>query len=216
MVAKVPKKSPERQCILSGEVLNKDQLIRFVLSPDGVLTPDIVGKLPGRGIYVKADGPLINEAIRSKKIVKAVARSLKISVTADMLPSDLIKGLVTLLRRRVLDRLGLEQKASRCITGFDKIKAALSKKAHPVMMFHAEDAGQDGRRKITNSVKAYTEKLVPEVTVFSRDELSAALGKDNVVHVLLLKGAALDKLETDLSRLSGLCKTDFEPDEEKE
>lgn len=197
-------KSPERTCILSGEVLDKSQMIRFVLSPDDQLTPDLASKLPGRGLYVQADRLLIEQAIEKKKLVKAVARSLKQSVKPDMLPDDLLGLLTKLLRRKVLDRLGLEQRAGHIVTGFDKIKAALGKKARPAMVFHADDAGSDGQKKIAFCVNGFAEVEVPEQKMFTREELSLALGKDNVVHVLLLKGAALDKLEADIGRLNGI------------
>ena len=41
---------PERRCIVSGEAQPKRGLIRFAVSPDGILVPDILEKLPGRGI----------------------------------------------------------------------------------------------------------------------------------------------------------------------
>ena len=40
-----------RKCIATGEVRPKDELIRFVIAPDGTVTPDIAGKLPGRGLW---------------------------------------------------------------------------------------------------------------------------------------------------------------------
>ena len=46
---------PERKCIVSGESQPKGGLIRFVVGPEGVVVPDVTGKLPGRGMYVAAD-----------------------------------------------------------------------------------------------------------------------------------------------------------------
>ena len=52
------KKGPEqaednvRRCALSRVCRSKDELIRFVLDPDGVVVPDIKEKLPGRGARV--------------------------------------------------------------------------------------------------------------------------------------------------------------------
>ena len=42
----------ERKCIATGEVQPKFGLIRFVVGPDQQIVPDILGKLPGRGIWV--------------------------------------------------------------------------------------------------------------------------------------------------------------------
>lgn len=186
-------------------------MIRFMMSPDGMLTPDLASKLPGRGFYIEADAALLSDAIERKQLVKAIARALKTTVRPDMLPDDLLGLLQRLLRRKVLDRLGIEQRAGHVRTGFDKIKAALGKgdqrgkKASPAMLFHANDAGEDGVKKTNASVTAYAGKPAREVTIFTRDELSLALGKDNAVHVLLLKSAAVDKLQTDLDRLLGIC-----------
>ena len=42
---------PERRCLATGESQPRGGLIRFVLGPDGVLVPDVAGKLPGRGMW---------------------------------------------------------------------------------------------------------------------------------------------------------------------
>ena len=42
----------ERKCLVSQESGLKAGLIRFVTSPDGVVVPDILEKLPGRGYYL--------------------------------------------------------------------------------------------------------------------------------------------------------------------
>ena len=41
---------PERKCIATGEVRPTAGMIRFVLGPDAQIVPDVLGKLPGRGI----------------------------------------------------------------------------------------------------------------------------------------------------------------------
>ena len=56
----------ERKCIATGEVQPKHGLIRFVVGPDNQVYPDILGKLPGRGIYVAADRAALELAIKKK------------------------------------------------------------------------------------------------------------------------------------------------------
>ena len=55
----------ERKCIVTGEVQPKAGLIRFVIGPDNQVVPDILGKLPGRGIYVTADRAILEQVIRA-------------------------------------------------------------------------------------------------------------------------------------------------------
>ena len=45
-------KGPNRRCIVTGQVLPVEQLIRFVVGPDGVVVPDIEARLPGRGCSI--------------------------------------------------------------------------------------------------------------------------------------------------------------------
>ena len=57
----------ERKCIATGEVQPKFGLIRFVVGPDQHIVPDVLGKLPGRGIWVSA---------KYETLAKAVSKSL--------------------------------------------------------------------------------------------------------------------------------------------
>ena len=68
------------------------------------------------------------------------------------------------------------------------------------MLLQARDASEDGRSRLSEIARAVE---VKEVGIFDREELSMALGRDNVVHALLLKGGVLDQIEADLVRLAG-------------
>ncbi|MGH9201434.1 MAG: DUF448 domain-containing protein, partial [Vicinamibacterales bacterium] len=58
-VADTPTAGPLRRCIVTREVLPKESLVRFVVGPAGDAVPDIAGKLPGRGLWVKAEWPVL-------------------------------------------------------------------------------------------------------------------------------------------------------------
>ncbi len=47
-----PRHQPERRCIGCGRKLPKTELVRIVRSPEGNITLDESGKLPGRGVYL--------------------------------------------------------------------------------------------------------------------------------------------------------------------
>ncbi|MCK5887622.1 MAG: DUF448 domain-containing protein [Alcanivorax sp.] len=49
---------------MSGEVCANDELIRFVVGPEAKIYPDLGQKLPGRGIWVKADRASIEKAVQ--------------------------------------------------------------------------------------------------------------------------------------------------------
>ena len=68
---------PERKCIATGEVAPKRGLIRFVVSPDGVVVPDVLERLPGRGIWVSADRAALDLAVK-KNLFSRAARQHQI------------------------------------------------------------------------------------------------------------------------------------------
>ena len=50
----------ERTCVVTGEKGPPDAMLRFALSPEGVVTPDIRRKLPGNPTLLTSDfAPLV-------------------------------------------------------------------------------------------------------------------------------------------------------------
>lgn len=191
------KRSNDRTCILSGETKPRAKMIRLVIGPDGSLVPDVAEKLPGRGIWISTNRVMLDENIASGKFKKAVARSLKANFKADA--HDLPELIERLLTRRCLDRLGLEQRAGNIVTGFDKIKAeTLGKAAGKIIGYvTANDGGDDGQSKLS----ALLSPKVIISSLFNRQELSQALGKDNAVHVVVFDSGGARVLLAELDRL---------------
>ena len=62
---------PVRTCILERARKEKPFLLRFVLSPQEEVVPDINGKLPGRGVWVTARRIAVEEAVRRRAFQRA-------------------------------------------------------------------------------------------------------------------------------------------------
>ena len=60
------KKIPMRTCVVTGEKLEKKELIRVVRTPLGDIIIDDTGKSNGKGAYLKKDIDVINKAEKSK------------------------------------------------------------------------------------------------------------------------------------------------------
>lgn len=60
------KKIPMRSCVITKEKLPKGELLRIVKCPDGTICVDEIGKLNGRGAYIKKDISVLEKAIKSK------------------------------------------------------------------------------------------------------------------------------------------------------
>jgi predicted RNA-binding protein YlxR (DUF448 family) len=191
------KRSNDRTCILTGESKSRNTMIRLVQGPDGSLVPDLAEKLPGRGIWISANRAILDNSIASGKFKKAISRSLKAAFKEDV--SDLSGLIERLLTKRCLDRLGLEQRAGNVVTGFDKIKTESAGKSAKNIIGYltATDSGDDGRNKLGAAMPAG----VMVSSLFNRDELSNALGKDNAVHVIVFNSGGAKILIAELDRL---------------
>ncbi len=70
------KKIPLRTCCITGEKLEKKELIRVVKTPEGNVVVDETGKANGRGAYLKKDLSVIEKAKQNK----ALERHLEIKI----------------------------------------------------------------------------------------------------------------------------------------
>ena len=60
------KKVPMRSCIVTGERLQKHELVRVVRDKNGHVFVDVSGKANGRGAYLKKDLEVINKCKKNK------------------------------------------------------------------------------------------------------------------------------------------------------
>lgn len=176
--------------------MDEDRLIRFVAGPDGVVVPDLARKLPGRGLWIEAQRGQLELAIRKGAFARAAKAQVKV-------PADLADQVERLLKKRVLDGLGLAKRSGDLISGFDRVSESIGK-GKVAWMVEAADGRPDGRRKLT--AKAFHAPRPPRlVGLFSADELGLALGLDNVIHLAFLAGRGADRWTLDVERLSGFC-----------
>lgn len=181
---------PVRRCIATGDRLPQDRMIRFVLGPDGQVTPDLRARLPGRGMWVRAERNAVDLAVRKSLFAKAM-RSRAI---ADPGLTDLLENLLT---ERCIDTLSLARRAGQAIAGFEKVRSALNE-ADTAVFITAGDGAEDGRRKLLNRVGT-----IPVVDVLARTELAHAFGRADCVHAVLKQGGLAAQFLAETGRLSG-------------
>jgi predicted RNA-binding protein YlxR (DUF448 family) len=180
---------PQRMCIATGEHLPADELIRFVLGPQGEIVPDLQHELPGRGLWVRASRKALAKAIAEERFSKALRR--KCSAAPDL--PDRVESLI---RARARQYLALANKAGLLVHGFEKVADALSAGRARVLI-EASDGAEDGRRKLRQRLPEGCEI----VAAFDSRELSLALGRANVIHAALAKGSLADKFLTAARRV---------------
>ena len=74
------KKIPQRQCLGCREMKDKKALIRVVRSPEGAISLDFKGKLPGRGAYVCPDSECLKKARKSRALERAFETAIPAEV----------------------------------------------------------------------------------------------------------------------------------------
>ena len=194
--------NPERKCVLSGEHGTRDDLLRLAISPDGDVLPDALARAPGRGAWIGVSRSELETAIAKGRLKGALARAFK--GAALTIPADLPERAEAALRRAFTDRLGLEMKSGRLLTGSDRI-AENARMGKVTWLGHAADAGEDGSRKLDQAWRVGREEegsgLHGITLPLDRAALSVALGRDNVVHLALTDREAAARLELPLRRL---------------
>ena len=180
-----------RMCAGSREQRPVDELIRFVVSPQGEVIPDIKRKLPGRGLWISASRQTVAEAVRRHQFSRGFKRDVRV---AESLAADTD----ALLARSAIEALAIAAKAGQVISGFSKVEAALTERkarAAIAALVHASDGASDGIRKL-QALARQNAGINPELSEFpavialSSAELDLALGRSNVVHAALLAGPA--------------------------
>lgn len=80
----MPKKIPMRQCVGCREMKPKKELIRVVRSPEGQVSLDFKGKLPGRGAYLCPAPACLARAKKSRALERAFSAQLPDEVWAGL------------------------------------------------------------------------------------------------------------------------------------
>jgi uncharacterized protein len=180
-----------RMCAVTREVRPIGELIRFVVSPQGEVIPDLKRKLPGRGLWISASRRTVAEAVRRNQFSKGFKRDIRAAAT---LPADT----EALLVRGATEALAMVAKAGQVVSGFSKVEGAL-REGQAQALIHASDGAADGIRKLDAIVRqkrgnpGESQEFpaeFPIVNVLTSAELDLALGRANVIHAALLAGPA--------------------------
>lgn len=185
---------PNRKCIATGDVQPKFGLIRFVAGPDGQVVPDILGKLPGRGVYVAAERSAIDRAVAKKLFARALKQSVQV-------PDGLVQEVERQLVRRVVNLISLARKSGDAVAGYEKVKDWLIKEEAQVLIQAVDGSGRGKSKLSTPHFGSYIGWL-------TADELGMAFGRQTVVHAALASGGLAQRVVEEAQRLLGMREKD--------
>ena len=183
--------TPERRCIATGEVRPKAEMIRFVVGPEDTLVPDLLGKLPGRGIWVSPTRTALEKAVKKGLFARAARRPVKVE-------EALVDKVEAGMADRLIHFIALARKAGRAVAGFEKVKGWLAS-GEAAVLLQASDGSARGKSKLRPPGDQET-----LIEVLNADELGLAFGRENVIHGALATGGLTQRVVDEAAKLQGL------------
>jgi predicted RNA-binding protein YlxR (DUF448 family) len=183
--------APERRCLVTGDRGGKAGLIRFVVGPGDIVVPDLLERLPGRGMWVSAERDAIETALRKR----VFSRGAKRQVTA---PPELVELIEAGLTRRVIELLSLARKSGAAVAGYEKTKAWLVS-GEAVILVQAMDGSERGKAKLRPP-----DGPDSLIEILTGSELGLAFGRENAIHGALAAGGLTTRVVEEAARLQGM------------
>lgn len=135
-----PADGPLRTCIVTGAQDAPERMIRFVVGPDGDVVPDLARRLPGRGMWLKAERAIVEQAVARKAFARAARAAVKAA-------PDLPQRIEKLLLDRALEDLSRARRAGRAVAGFVKVEQMIGRRQVGLLVV-ADEADGDGLAKL--------------------------------------------------------------------
>ncbi len=184
----------QRTCFVCRNTYDKSDLMRLVVDDAGVIWPDLLAKMPGRGVYLCMDEGCL-KALSDKRL--------------GVLQRDFSPQLPQweVLRQRMFDMLSqrliqLLKSMRRCVVlGRDAVMHQMWDKERLLVMFAADAGGavlrqvQDAIAKRAQGEIKPAEQVQVVTSLLSMAELGQALGREKVSVVAFTERGSLKKLQ---------------------
>jgi len=162
---------PKRSCIACRREGDKRTFIRFVLAPDGTVTPDLEEKLPGRGAYTCQSRGCVLAAVTRRQFSRAF-KGPTAAVDGQSLASLLQKS----MEQRIGGYLALANKAGATVSGGEAIERSLKGIKVPRLLVLATDISTAIAERLAGMA---ARSAVPVVQALSKELLGQLMGKES-------------------------------------
>jgi len=186
---------PVRTCIGCRQAFPKDEVVRIVASPTGIVI-DYREKLPGRAAYVCPRVECISRALGKDML----SRALHTKVAAPTV-DDFIERLKTAIVDRIRSLLGMAAKSGSVAAGYSAVRDGLEKGTIKLLLYTGDIS--DGTRDKIGPLTAN----IPAMTLFLKAELGALLGRELTGVAGITDSGFARAIEKESARLNGLLNT---------
>ena len=166
---------PVRTCIVTGEELAPERMIRFVVGPDSEVVPDLARCLPGRGMWVKAERAMVEQAMAKKLFSKAARAAVRVG-------DDLADRIERMMLESALAYIGRARRAGRAVAGFVKVEQAIGRRQAGLLVV-ASEADGDGLSKLQATG-------LPIERLADAETLGGVFGRDQAVYLAISRDDA--------------------------
>ncbi len=171
----------QRQCLVTREILPKSELLRFVRSPSGDVVFDINHKLPGKGMWVKADKEVLGKALKQN----VFANKVKNTKLAEMQITDILK----IIKQNILGLLSLANKANLVFFGQERIGTHIDR-GEVYALVVATDAASNSKNKLQMHIK----KEISTVDCLDMADMEGIFPNDKIAFLGLKSGKIIDNI----------------------
>lgn len=180
-----------RQCVVTREKRLRAWLLRFVPDPAGGWAVDLMGRLPGRGLYVIPNPAHVRSFLKRRGVTRDAQERI-VARVGEALP------------RRLLDGVGLARRAGCLCRGLRAVSEVVPRLVVPPLVLLAGDAADNTRQKLAPLIQRHTLQDVWEV--LDRERLGVASGSSGSVAVLAVTETGMGRrVRADALRWRDFC-----------
>lgn len=188
---------PQRQCVVTRERHPQAALLRLVLDPQGRPWVDLLGRAPGRGVYVKAEREVFLRLFQPKQLARAFKGPVA-ALSAEQAEAARA-AVVEQLQQRLIQLAQLARRAGELWIGLTPTLEAIQQGACALLL-SAEDLQPRSRTQLERGAGACPAAHL----LTSKAALGEALGRGEVGVVGLKPGRIASRARWEAARREGL------------
>ena len=165
-----------------------NQMIRFIISDNNFLIPDLYNNFKGKEFFVKS----------TKEELKNFSENINERYTKLFNKNNIVEVIENIILKHIIGIIGLARKAKKVVIGFDEIKIQL-KKNKIYLLLQAESFSKKREKQINLPVYQKC-----KLNCLTKEELGIAFGKKNISNVGFLKSSFINPLVSDTYLLQSL------------
>lgn len=190
-----------RQCVVTRERVPQHAMLRLALGPGGEAYVDVLGRAPGRGVYVTCDPEVLRRALSPKGLGRAF-RGRAQPVASETI-ENMVQDAVARLEGRILEMTGIARRAGLLELGMDSVVRALAGPVvGPWLVLTAVDFGASSARKVAETVAAAQARGNPVrvIHLSTKQDLGSTLGRQEVGVLAIRPSRHADRMLSEAAR----------------